>query len=558
MALLLTNLTSENGVKGLIYDPYLEEAIFTVIVTPNKLSKNELIKSLKEDKKVLFVKGEEKVRLKIDNLMINSTKSLNHIGHNVELVVCSSTKLDSRTSSLEEMFFLVKKGKEEEEIANVKELFFNNFLKNLPIPTLKEWEGFLWDTISPSLEILPTMGSLPFNGYKLSIKENDLIDLIPKIASKAEFKDRFGRVPKIEELLNIYDIKNFNFKDWQKTVEKIGGIEKFKKIEFLKEFVLSFELLGSELVEEYKKEEILSTLHASSLHYTNVMLRKEKDKNKKQEIKRLFKNLFLAFKDKDPYIFNKVISSFPEIYEEELGLLKNKSWKKVEDFALYKVFKGEYDTFKEFSLFAMKNGVSENSFQNKYMPLIEAYVTEGKYSYRDFPTIKKNNWEILDWTEPQSWFVGIETNCCQHLDSAGRACVEYGVKHIPTSGIFRVMDKKGDTIAQSFLWLSNVDINGKRVLVCDNIEYLGDGMRDSMVTAYKEMAEELAKYANLFGIKAITIGAGFGGDSIESLGIKNKKVKEGDTNYGVIPRTLGYTDARKQYLLKEFDKKENK
>ena len=554
MAVLITSLVEEIGVKGVIFNPSTEEVVFGAFITKNKGDRINLIKSFQqEDRRFLFTNPEvkDKFMLKVNSLVVHSIEKLPNIGRNAELIIASSTKLDSRTASLKEMLFLIKKEENEgKELLKIKELFFNNYLKNLPIPILKEWEDFLWEEIFNKVEELPEIGSLPFRGYKLSIEERELLDILPKIASKAEFKKRFGRIPKMEALLNLYDINNFNFKDWQKVLQKVD-IESTFILRYLREFVLLFELLGTELVEEYATIGMLSIAHASSVHYANIKLRKLKSKNEKQEFKSLFKNAFLHFKNKDSYLLNKVMSAFADIYENKKELLKNKSWNKVAEEALYTVFKGEYDTYKEFALEAMKNGVSEKSFENKYMPLIEAYVEEGRYSYREFPTIKKNNWEIIDWTVPKSWFVGIETNCCQHLDSAGAACIRYGVKNIPTSGIFRVMDERGNTIAQSFLWLSEDDKEGNRVLVCDSIEFLGGKMRDSMIKAYKEMAEELKKYAKLFRIKAITVGAGFSPQAIKDLGLK-EKLDKNSKYYGEIPKSLGYTDAKKQYLLKKY------
>lgn len=146
---------------------------------------------------------------------------------------------------------------------------------------------------------------------------------------------------------------------------------------------------------------------------------------------------------------------------------------------------------------------------------------------------------------PRAWVVGLETNCCQHLNGAASSCVKFAAKSPENSGIFRVM-KNGNTIAQSFFWFDQ--ISGS--FVFDNIEVLGDEIRDSILDCYRDFIEYgLKPRARLFGIKSVSVGLGC--NDVQALNSYDKVINP--VKIGALEGGVGtYSDASRQVLLASF------
>ena len=135
-------------------------------------------------------------------------------------------------------------------------------------------------------------------------------------------------------------------------------------------------------------------------------------------------------------------------------------------------------------------------------------------------------------------FLGLYTDCCQHLHNAGSDCAKAG--WIQAESGFYVVEKNGKIVAQSWAWRGQ---GGE--LVFDSIEGLGQVNVEAVASLYKKAAEGL----------------------LGKLGIT--RVLVGDTDYGLTPEIrdiiggknvmeparmkayVSYTDAERQWLLAE-------
>jgi hypothetical protein len=179
-------------------------------------------------------------------------------------------------------------------------------------------------------------------------------------------------------------------------------------------------------------------------------------------------------------------------------------------------------------------------------------------SSRAYPTIRGSlegteySWESMDMGNPRGWFVGLETNCCQHIEGAGSSCVMFAAQNPEISGMFRVM-KKNKTVAQSWFWYDAE----KGDFVFDNIEVLGKEIHDHIWSCYKEFVMEgLRPRAKLFGIKRVCIGLGC--NDMSTIVTKLPRIiNASDVNHISNITDSGashvYSDALNQVLMEAFN-----
>ena len=527
------------GVRGAVLNG--TEVIYLTALVPDKYRSN--FRSLIKENKA-YTLGSHKANMA--NCFID--KELSSPKYKGSYYLLINNKASAKNASLEEQYFLVKKGEDIDK--ELKRQFFENNMKKLPLPLKEEWQDYFWEQIAHRFEPLESVGQTPYNGFVLKLPDfEQLNELIELSHAASEFKAKFKRVPQLKSLLSVMDIENFNFKEWQNFLKFLGGIEEFKKLspENQVAMVRAFEMLGNN--PSVKSE--VTLWHGASMKRAQTLLRLEKDKNRKQQIKSAFKSIFEQFKEKEYDLLYAVIGNFEKLFKEEAQNIRNKNWDAIKKFLAQISYEDVATGAEELARVCSAAKVSESEFK-KFEALYFKNLERGIWGYRSFPTVNgiagKVSWELLDMTVPRAWVVGIETYCCMHPDSIGGACLEYAGDHIEESGILRIHEK-GKTVAQSFMWLSEPDKNGLRTMVLDNIEVAGREIRGTVIEAYKNFAKEMEIYAPLFGIKAITVGGGYSDVQLKSFCFELDK---DSPLYAKIPKSLGYTDARTQWLLKEF------
>jgi len=429
-----------------------------------------------------------------------------------------------------------------------------------PIFLEKSWEKeFISQLLKTSLTELLLIGNTPYQkAYKFFVDPASVENMLVKAFGKQQFIEKLNRAPKIEALWKIIDIDAFNMKSWGPLIKYFGGPEDFMKMNAVEQeaIIHLYEIIGQGTMELYKYiTEVDGFKQFHSLPLKNLAIDKVKSKftvssaDLIKAIKTLSKSI--------PSNMSKLV-----IYSALFGSLKNEEFdlsKNCEDpIALIGAIQGGSYKIKPYAEgIALKaaslwlNATQFEDYQREYLSNLKNMSTAAKH----YPTVKGElnkdySWESIDLTDANAWFVGLETNCCQHLHSIGGACVRYAAANPDVSGIFRVM-KKGHTIAQSWFWF---DIN-KGNWVFDNIEVLGNEVRDSILNCYLQfIEEELAPRAELFGIKQVCVGLGY--NDVKALTkYPAPKNKSTITDLG---RGGSYSDAGSQVCLKTFKLKGQK
>jgi hypothetical protein len=439
------------------------------------------------------------------------------------------------------------KEKEEEE-----KYIFDSLAKMVkekyPIPLEDTWkEDFLSFIKEFSLKELNLYGKLPYSkALYVDIKSENVGEALTLSYGKSEFIKYFKRAPMIKALWKMIDPKNrFNMKAWGPFLNEFGGKDEFIKInEFHQEsLIYLFETFGSkakDLIKLIKENDI--DLYSISFKSAAISIAKGEKINEDLSLKAV---KIVSEKISDIRFKNLAIGSLIS----RLGELNLKELTKKPTDLINELRGTQYNPepgAKGMAYVAGELWLDINRYKD-YERVYLASMPKILESSRAYPTVKGDlgggySWESMDMGNPRGWFVGLETNCCQHLHSAGSTCVKYAAQNPKTSGIFRVM-KKGHTIAQSWFWINEETGD----FVFDNIEILGSEIRDSIFNAYMQFIEnELEPRKELFGYERVCVGLGY--NDMEKLNSLEKV-----SNPSSLPNDNGtYSDASRQVLLKKF------
>jgi hypothetical protein len=449
---------------------------------------------------------------------------------------------------------LVPKGMDDKQS---KEFIYEKLAKMIvdkyPIPLEDSWKDFFISRIFDSaVKELRVYGNIPYNNaYIVDINANDIGGALASSFGRQQFIDKFKRAPMIESLWKMIDPeKRFNVKAWQKYLEFFGGKDAFESIEHFHQetLVYAFESFGEkagEMKESAEKNGI--DLYGIPFKSSAIAIAKgEVSFNEDLAVK--------AFK----LVLDNVKSQRHKALAigglmEGLGTLDLKTLVKKPKELIAKLQGVAYKPqpgAEGVAIVAAELWLGEDRFreyQSEYLKAMPHIIeTSRTYPTESGQIDNGYSWESMDMGNPRGWFLGLETNCCQHLHSAGSSCVLYAARHPKESGMFRVM-KKGETIAQSWFWFNQATGD----FVFDNIEVLGGEIRDSIFDCYMDFIEKSLKpRKDLFGIKRVSAGLGYNDmDRLNNLPRVNNASKIGD-----LPGGRGiYSDAGNQALLAEFE-----
>ena len=230
---------------------------------------------------------------------------------------------------------------------------------------------------------------------------------------------------------------------------------------------------------------------------------------------------------------------FLNVFEKEYGRLPTGKREFVRFVALQ-----DFDNVSdlETARIAAKLGLDQNAFED-YQEFFEKHspkkvtmlpgieLKEGDYTFRK-----------LDDHDKTGPFLGLLTDCCQHLHNAGSSCAKAGWRD-PESG-FYVVEKNGSIVAQSWAW------RGKGGELCfDSIEGLGNVSITPVASLYSKAANQLL---GKLGISKITVGyTGYGITSHIRTHLKRSGLIAGKEikHPAKMIRKVSYTDANEQWLL---------
>ena len=226
--------------------------------------------------------------------------------------------------------------------------------------------------------------------------------------------------------------------------------------------------------------------------------------------------------------FEKEFGRAPTGKREFVDFAGTQEFENIEDIEVARLsakYGLDQDEFEDYQEFFKKHPGKKATM----LPGIE--LREGSYVFRK-----------LDDHDKTGPFLGLATDCCQHLHNAGSSCAKAGWKH-PESG-FYVVEKDGNIVAQSWAW------RGKGGELCfDSIEGLGNVSITPVASLYFKAANQLL---GKLGISKITVGyTGYGitnhiRSHLKRSGlITGKEIK----HPAKMIRKVSYTDANEQWLL---------
>lgn len=425
-----------------------------------------------------------------------------------------------------------------------------------PIPLEDSWKNYFIELIiENSITELTIFGeTLPYSkAFYVEINTNNVGHALALAYGRQQFIDKFNRAPQIKSLWKMINPDKFNVKIWQDFITTFGGKEEFEKIsethqETLVYLFEVFQNKTNELREILTKETL--DLYSLPLKTTAIgLVKTDKQFSSEHTFKAL--NIVLSKCKTDRFkalAINAFFDKMTDLDLVELVKRPNELFMEIQGTMYRSRPGGEGIALMSAELWLKEETfkVYEDAYINA-MPRIQS-------SHRTYPTVKgvldntDYSYESMDMGNPRGWFVGLETNCCQHLGGAGRTCVQFAAANPEVSGMFRVM-KKGETVAQSWFWFNQE----KGAFVFDNIEVLGKELRDSIFNCYmKFVEEELVPRANIFGFKTITVGLGC--NDVPRLN-ELERVAEPVTIKS-ISREHVYSDASNQVFLAKIE--ENK
>ncbi len=163
-------------------------------------------------------------------------------------------------------------------------------------------------------------------------------------------------------------------------------------------------------------------------------------------------------------------------------------------------------------------------------------------------------YEFLEKTDPLGAVLGDITNCCQRFGSSGEKCVEYGMSR-GNSG-FVIFSKGEHVLGQAWIWydeqakqvtLDNIEVPSSVLNIVKDYECLQHEIVECLERLGQGILDEMNK--DKFKVSCVTIGLGYN-DFNKFLNERYIEVENPTT----LSDYLGYTDAKRQYLLAKSEK----
>ena len=394
--------------------------------------------------------------------------------------------------------------------------------------------------------------------FLFSFDEEVALKAIPLAYGMSRFKRRFGRVPQIKEIAMMIDPEKFNVKSFQEFINIVAGTKDLYLEAYTSEqrtrLTYIYEIFST------KYAEVKSILFGKGI---NIM---------ELDLKDAAIALFKSGKKIQPDLIVKGLCSLADYLKVERerqllsGILSYLSLvPKIENLAELVNKPAELCIAIQSSKYECIEGGEEMAKacarmmmpQDQFDVYQRLYVESAKKALkapRTIPTVSgeientRYSWAFITAEDVRAYLAGLETNCCQHLFGAGGSCVRFMAENPDKSGIFLAL-KDGETVAQSFVW--HHQVGGT---VCfDNIETLGDEIRENVWSCYEAFANVLERMAPMFGYKRLTIGTGYSDVNLDHLPDCSPAILH---KLETIPGGERiYSDAGRQKIFKEFTRR---
>lgn len=385
-------------------------------------------------------------------------------------------------------------------------------------------------------------------------KELELDDLTMKKfwdKRKDIWKEKQGIVPQVQALLSLEP--EFWHKDiFLESLEYQYGEKNFSKIDSDKQesFINLFKIFGPHIkwLNHFVKEK--KSLFNNSFS-NNVELYTKFNKPNEAFLKIVNEskkgiNLNLSLDDYKKYL--TTLTYFEEANEDilkkdRISIDDINNLKEGYELAINMIKAGKEESLKHMSYKQMAILNKYNLSENQKKWALDLY-NRTCHLKTEVPLFKgrigEYEFEMIDKNDIRGLVAGNATNCCQTLQGSSRTssvsgpnCVYAGQEEV--SQTFFLVSKKDRIMAQSWVWLSE----DKKQLTFDNIEVLGQDLRDNIVKCYEAYSEYVMGLKKC-DIKSITVGTG------------NSDIKLGDywkatSDFKTIPEA--YDARNSQYLI---------
>ena len=227
------------------------------------------------------------------------------------------------------------------------------------------------------------------------------------------------------------------------------------------------------------------------------------------------------------------IQFFP-YFEKEFGRTPKNKKEFLEGVAKY-----HYYNVEDIEVAQIAKGLKLN--QRTFEMYQRFFQTNPKKKTSSLPavTVKKGNYtfEKMDDFDKRGPFLGLYTDCCQHLENAGSSCAIAGWTDSESG--FYIIKKGNEIVAQSWAW------RGKEGELCfDSIEGLGSVNIEAIALLYKKAARKLL---GKLGVTKVTVG-----DTSYGLTPKIEEIiSKGSCKAAKMIKEVSYSDANNQWLLAE-------
>lgn len=247
------------------------------------------------------------------------------------------------------------------------------------------------------------------------------------------------------------------------------------------------------------------------------------------------------------FFFNNTeLATYSGFVREGMPLFKS-----VQQFQQYvnsQVYSNVADGMESLTQAAARNKLDQDSFEN-----YQDYILTGtnkksemlpfiRIDGNDIPEVgHQYTLDKLDVDDPTALMIGLETDCCQHLQGVG-AGAAIASWEFPDYAVY-VLRKNGQIIAQTLAWVTK-EYN----VVFDSIEIKRGVDVTKACIMFRTLAEKLVLHPT-FGFNAVKVGNNHYGITREMLEYSFASNHFGMTDEKPIYNTSTYLDGRSQHML---------
>lgn len=332
---------------------------------------------------------------------------------------------------------------------------------------------------------------------------------------KELWKQELGVIPQVQELL-LLEPKFWDKDSFLSSLEFLYGVKQFTKLNDndRTQFLNYYKVFGPHIkyINSFVKErKVLQNGFSNKVELYHLM--KERNQAFIKLIEETKKGIDNEFSISD---LEKIMISLTYFDEAKDSIIKKqrikfkdvKSIIEAADLAISYIKSGNEKALKNMK-YSYMNELNKYNLSEQQKKWALALFEKTSHLKTKVPLFQETygdyTIEMIDKNDIRGLVCGNAVNCCQTLGSdrrsgtyGGSNCVYYGAEE--ETSTFFIISKNNRIIAQSWVWMKGSQ------LTFDNIEVLGQEVRDSIAKCYQLYANYVLKADNK--IKRVTVGTG--------------------------------------------------